>query len=68
MDLGPHAIFIVASYGLFAGVLGAVAGWLYYDGVRQARALANLEARGITRRSAPGAPEADGARHRQGSK
>ena len=52
MDLGPFAGFIWAAYGFAALVIGALIGWLLRDGKRQARALADLEARGITRRSA----------------
>ena len=52
MDLGPHAAFIWASYALFAVVLGALVGWLVFDGRRQKNALADLEARGVKRRSA----------------
>lgn len=51
MDLGPHASFIVASYALFIVILGGLLGWLMFDGSRQRRALADLEARGVRRRS-----------------
>lgn len=54
MDLGPHALFIVASYAGMAAVLVGLVGWLVADGRRQSRALADLEARGITRRSRAG--------------
>lgn len=52
MDLGPHAAFIWASYAIFSSVLGALIVWLVMDGRRQRRALDELEARGIRRRSA----------------
>lgn len=52
MDLGPHAAFIWISYGLFAAVLTGLVAWLVFDGRRQAKALADLEARGVKRRSA----------------
>jgi heme exporter protein D len=52
MDLGPYAGFIWASYGIAAVVIWALIAWLIMDGKRQARALADLEARGIKRRSA----------------
>ena len=52
MQLGPHAHFIVAAYGVAALVIAALIGWLIDDGRRQSRALAALEARGIKRRSA----------------
>lgn len=51
MDLGPHASFIWASYGAVALVLVAVLTWLLWDGRRQRRMLAELEARGVRRRS-----------------
>ena len=52
MDLGPYASFIWASYGIAAAVVGALLAWVWIDGKRQARALADLEAQGIKRRSA----------------
>jgi heme exporter protein D len=52
MDLGPHAGFIVAAYAALAVILGGLIAWLFYDGFRQASALAGLEAKGIKRRSA----------------
>ncbi|MDX2258665.1 MAG: heme exporter protein CcmD [Hyphomicrobiaceae bacterium] len=55
MDLGPHAIFILACYGAVAIVLAALTGWLVLDGRRQQRAIEALEARGVRRRS--GAPD-----------
>jgi heme exporter protein D len=51
MDLGPHAVYILACYGALAVVIGTLVLWLILDGRRQAKALADLEARGITRRS-----------------
>jgi heme exporter protein D len=54
MGLGPHAGFIWAAYGAVIVVLAGLIGWLVYDGRRQTRALADLEARGIKRRSAGG--------------
>lgn len=51
MDLGPHATFIVASYVIYFAVLAALIVWLVYDGYRQVKALADLEARGVKRRS-----------------
>ena len=52
VDLGPHAAFIIAAYGAVAVVLGLLLGWLVHDNRRQRRRLANLEARGVRRRSA----------------
>ncbi len=52
MDLGPHAGFIWAAYGAAALVLGALTVWIQFDARRQRQLLADLEAKGITRRSA----------------
>lgn len=51
MDLGPHAVFIWAAYGIVATVIGGLIAWLVVDGRRQVRRLADLEARGVRRRS-----------------
>jgi heme exporter protein D len=51
MDLGPHAAFIVTAYGLAALIVGAMIAWITLDHRRQTRSLADLEARGVTRRS-----------------
>ncbi|MGH7949084.1 MAG: heme exporter protein CcmD [Candidatus Binataceae bacterium] len=51
MDLGPHATYIWASYSAVALVLAGLIAWLLLDGTRQKRALADLEARGVKRRS-----------------
>jgi heme exporter protein D len=51
MDLGPHAAFIWASYIIYAGVLVALVLWLVWDGSRLRSKLADLEARGVSRRS-----------------
>lgn len=59
MDLGPHAATIWACYGAVAGVLGGLALWLAIDGRRLGRDLADLERRGIRRRSAAGPPPAE---------
>lgn len=58
MDLGPHAAFIWAAYGVEAVVLGALISWLLWDGKRQKQQLAGFERRGITRRGAPAADQA----------
>jgi heme exporter protein D len=49
---GAHAGFIVAAYLLAAAVLIGVAIWIVVDGRAQRRRIAELEARGIRRRSA----------------
>jgi heme exporter protein D len=53
MDLGPHAAFIWICYAATAFVVGGLIAWLYADGRRQQAALADLEARGVRRRSTP---------------
>ncbi len=58
MSLGPYASFIVISYALVAVVVAGLIGWIALDYRRQQRTLRDLEASGITRRSAqtPGIP------------
>ena len=51
MGLGPYAAFIVVAYGAAALIVTAMVAWVVIDHRRQARALADLEARGVTRRS-----------------
>jgi heme exporter protein D len=51
MNLGPHADFIVAAYGIAVLVVAALIGWVALDHRAQRRSLERLEARGITRRS-----------------
>ncbi len=51
MSLGPHADFIVASYVLVALVMAALIGWIAFDYAAQRRILADLEKRGVSRRS-----------------
>ena len=51
MDLGPHAAFIWAAYATVAVVLAGLVGWLVLDGRRQQNLVAELEARGVRRRS-----------------
>jgi heme exporter protein D len=54
MNLGPHAFFIVSAYGAAALIVATMIAWVVLDHRRQARVLAELEARGITRRSERG--------------
>jgi heme exporter protein D len=56
MDLGPHAGFIISAYLVAIVVLGMLIAWVVSDYVAQKRALADLERRGITRRSAEPRP------------
>jgi heme exporter protein D len=51
MDLGPHAAFIEIAYGFATVIVAALVGWIALDHRRQTRSLAELEARGLTRRS-----------------
>ena len=51
MDLGPHAGFIIAAYALAALVVIGLIAWVLADHAAQRRLLADLEARGVTRRS-----------------
>jgi heme exporter protein D len=51
-DLGPHAIFIWLSYAATASVVAALLIWVFADERRQTGRLADLERRGIRRRSA----------------
>ena len=52
MNLGPHAAFIWSSYAAVAIGLAGLLTWLFVDGRKQKKALADLEARGVRRRSA----------------
>jgi heme exporter protein D len=51
MDLGPHAGFIITAYLMATAVVAALVIWVVADHLAQKRALADLERRGITRRS-----------------
>jgi len=51
MDLGPHAVFIIAAYVMAALVVVGLIAWVIADYDAQRRLLADLEARGVTRRS-----------------
>jgi heme exporter protein D len=56
MDLGPHAGFIIVAYVMTIAVVGLLIAWVITDYVAQKRALADLDRRGITRRSAEPRP------------
>jgi heme exporter protein D len=51
IDLGPHAAFIWAAYGVVTLVLAGLIAWLILDGREQERRLNDFAARGIKRRS-----------------
>lgn len=59
MNLGPHMTFIVSAYAIAALVVAAMIAWVMLDHRRQLRMLAELEARGITRRSERGNGDPD---------
>ena len=50
-DLGPHAAFIIAAYLMAVLVVIGLIAWVLADHAAQRRLLADLEARGVTRRS-----------------
>ncbi len=56
MDLGPHDGFILGAYIIATAVVAALVVWVTADHVAQKRALAELERRGISRRSAESRP------------
>ena len=58
---GPHAGFITASYGIAFIVLAILIGWIILDGRQQKRLLAELERRGVHRRSDNSARETNGS-------
>ena len=51
MAFGPHAAFIVAAYLITAIVVAGLIAWVMFDHRTQVRALAELDARGVRRRS-----------------
>jgi heme exporter protein D len=53
MNAAGHMGFIVASYAAAVAVAGALVAWVTLDYRAQRRRLADLEMRGVARRSAP---------------
>jgi heme exporter protein D len=53
---GAHAGFIIAAYAVTVLVLVAMVAWIVSDGRAQRRRIADLEARGIRRRSSGAKP------------
>jgi len=51
MNLGEHADFIVGAYAAAAIIIACLILWVWLDYRAQTRILAELEARGMTRRS-----------------
>ena len=58
MDLGAHAGFILDAYAAAALVVAGLIAWVVLDHRAQRRALAELEARGVRRRSVSKAGDA----------
>ena len=56
MGLGPHAGFIIAAYLVTGVVVLGLVVWVMADRRAQARALADLEMRGVRRRSESARP------------
>ena len=52
MNLGPHAAFILAAWGMGVVVVAGLISWVIVDFRAQKRVLGDLEAHGVTRRSA----------------
>jgi heme exporter protein D len=60
MDAANHMVdhlgFIVAAYAVTVVVVAALIAWVMLDYRAQQRALADLDKRGVSRRSAPARP------------
>ena len=54
IEIGAHGGFIIAAYAVTVVVLAGLVVWIVRDGRAQERRLEELEARGISRRSAGG--------------
>jgi heme exporter protein D len=57
VSLVQHAGFIIAAYAIAGVVIAAMIAWVILDYRGQQRLLANLESRGVTRRSDRRVPE-----------
>jgi heme exporter protein D len=55
MDLGPHAVFIIAAYAAAMLVIAVLVIWVVADHRLLTRMLAQLDTRGIMRRGREGA-------------
>ncbi len=51
IDLGEHWAFVVSAYAVATVAVAALIGWVVADARRQRARLAELEAKGIRRRS-----------------
>jgi heme exporter protein D len=56
LDLGPHSSFIIAAYAVTFVAVAALAFFIVEDDRKQRRLLAELERKGIRRRSAEPKP------------
>jgi heme exporter protein D len=54
LELGPHAAFIETAYTIAVAIVAGMIIWVVSDHRRQARRLAELEAKGQMRRSGEG--------------
>ncbi len=61
LGLGPHAGFILASYGITLVVVAALILWIFLDHRALVTRLHRLEARGARRRSGARADDGTGA-------
>jgi heme exporter protein D len=64
-DLGPHASFIIAAYAVTLVAVAALAFFIVEDDRKQRRILAELERKGIRRRSAEPKPTPDKAKSKR---
>jgi heme exporter protein D len=51
VNLGPHASFIVAAYGIAVLVIAALIVWVVYENHALRQRLARLHGQGLTRHS-----------------
>ena len=51
MNVAPHISFIAAAYGAATLIIAATIAWVVFDYRSLKRVLADLEKRGVTRRS-----------------
>jgi heme exporter protein D len=65
METTGHFGFIAASYGAAVVIVGGLLAWVTLDYFAQMRRLADLEARGVTRRSATAPSESPAAKVRE---
>ncbi len=56
MTLGPHAPFIIAAYTVAVVIVAGLIAWVRLDYRTQRRLLAELDARGVVRRSEQAPP------------